>query len=440
MLRCFRAILLILFLLLVHTAARAQDTIEVPRGPAPVIDGELSPGEWDQAIELPTGDAPVAAWATHDGNALYLAFECSACRDVGTDWEAFAVCDDGDGEFYEAGDNIAICSTHGCTSCEYDAPLSFSCDEEMSSPPCVDPGANEVIWELPEGPVRMVVGAVIDGVEYTSPPITMACVDEPAQEQPPPTAMDTIDPFSTVEEVSPDTALEPAWATADDLEPGTADTAQEAAGMTQDEIPHSRSPWPFIIGGVTGTLILLSLILFLVVGGSKKPDPCEELDDPDALGARVTCADPVPGAVPDPKKGQAARLQNAISDMKKLPPSAERDQKIKDLEGELRRLEPEIPAAVGVSSEAGADLHASDRSGIGGIPHLITWEVHTPQGWQTIGSGEDLHLSPGQLQTLAKESPSPGVVKVRATITYCPGTPREVEAGSNTMQMVPVKP
>jgi len=440
-----RSVLPAAVLLVVPAAsALAQTTVEVPWCIPPVIDGELAPGEWDEAAELPTEDLPVVAKAMHDGETFYLAFECLPCAEPGTDWEAFAVRDDGDGELCEAGDTMALCSAEGCTSCEYDGPFSYSCDEEASSPPCVNPGANEVILELPEGPVRLVVGVVVDGVEYTSEPFWAQFVPEPQQQETPPTAMDTVDPFST-EEGSAPTAME-AWPWYSTSEPGTgadtANTAQEAQGMAQgDTTKPGGFPWMYVIGGVIGILLLLSLLLISLWARSKKPDPCEKLaEEAGALGARVTCANPVPGSVPDPKQEQVARLKNAISDMEKLPQSTKRDQRIEDLRGELRRLEPDVPAAVGVNKESGADLHAADRSGATGVPYEITWEVETKERWQTIGSGEHLHLTPEQLESMVEDSATYGVVKVRASITYCPGTPHEMQFGSNTMQMVPTQP
>ena len=77
---------------------------------------------------------------------------------------------------------------------------------------------------------------------------------------------------------------------------------------------------------------------------------------------------------------------------------------------------------------------------IPGVPHQISWEVQTAEGWKTIGSGEVLRLSPGQLEGFAKGPPAPGVVKVQATITHCPGTPHEMQFGSNAMQIVPTGP
>jgi hypothetical protein len=305
----------------------------------------------------------------------------------------------------------------------------------------VDPGANEVILELPEGPVLMVVGTVIDGVEYAAEPFWADFASEPPQEEPPPTAMDTVDPFST-QETPTDTALEPAAGWQPGSGTDTANTAQEAAGIAQDQTTRPGGfPWMYLLGGVIGGLLLLGGLLAGLWARSKRPDPCENpAEAAGALGGRVTCSNPVPGSVHDPKQDQAARLENAISDMEKLPQSAERDQKIEELRGELRRLEPEVPAAIGVNTKSGADLHAADRSGIPGLPCEITWEVQTTQGWQHIGSGDHLHLTPEQLESMVENSPTAGVVKVQANITYCPATPHEMKFGSNTVQMVPTRP
>jgi hypothetical protein len=55
----------------------AAGVIELPRGRAPVVDGIISPGEWDDAamVEIavePGWEVPVRV--KHDGHALYVAF------------------------------------------------------------------------------------------------------------------------------------------------------------------------------------------------------------------------------------------------------------------------------------------------------------------------------------------------------------------------------
>lgn len=47
--------------------------IAVPFGAAPDIDGTISPGEWDDAVRLDTGEG-AAVYLKHDGKNLYVAF------------------------------------------------------------------------------------------------------------------------------------------------------------------------------------------------------------------------------------------------------------------------------------------------------------------------------------------------------------------------------
>jgi hypothetical protein len=171
-------------LLLVPFASHAQgQEVEIPPGPTPTLDGEMSPGEWGGAAEFPLEGLPLHARALHDGESAYLAFEVLTPAE---EWETFTVRDNGDGEWYDAGDEMVLCTADGCQRCDYSAPLDFTCADE-GLPSGVDEGLAEVQVSLDLLAGQVVVGAVVDGVEYISDPFDVEFGEvAPATEEPSP--------------------------------------------------------------------------------------------------------------------------------------------------------------------------------------------------------------------------------------------------------------
>lgn len=178
------ALLVLLFAASVSHAQASQE-IEVPEGSAPTLDGEISPGEWDGAAEVPLEGLPLRAQAMHDGEDLYLVFEVLTPSTGETiplgNGEVFVVWDDGDREFYEEGDGMALCSSEGCEFCHYTAQFAFTCEEQL-------PGAADSVIEV-QVPMDIVVGqvvlgAILDNVEYTSESFGVAfLIPEPVAEE-----------------------------------------------------------------------------------------------------------------------------------------------------------------------------------------------------------------------------------------------------------------
>ena len=138
----------------------------------------------------------------------------------------------------------------------------------------------------------------------------------------------------------------------------------------------------------------------------------------------------------DPKKASTDRIKDGIKDLKSLPQSEERDNKIKELEQELSSREKTMPETVVVPSSEGASLSVTTQGVPKNVPCTVEWQAETVKGEQTVGTGGTTHIPPGQMQQLSKSSPTPGVVEVRVKNTICPGTPQEVTIYSNTVQMI----
>ena len=160
-------------------------------------------------------------------------------------------------------------------------------------------------------------------------------------------------------------------------------------------------------------------------------------DAPDGydLSAQAQCDN---GKAPDsdPKKASTDRIKDGIKDLESLPQSEERDSKIKELQEELALREKTMPETAVVPSSEGANLSVTTQGVPKNVPCTVEWQAETVKGEQTVGTGGTTHIPPGQMQQLRTNSPSPGVVKVRAKITICPGTPQEVIIYSNTVQMI----
>jgi hypothetical protein len=188
-------ITLIALLLAPFTSHAQGQEIEIPSAPVPTLDGEIVPGEW--LAELPSDDLPLRAWAIHDGKSVYLAFQVLSPAD---EWETFAVWDDGDGVFYEAGDSMILCSADGCRPCEYDAELAFTCADEFY-PSGVSGYSVEATWDVALAAGEMVIGGVLDGVEHVSRPfdVTFVTLDLTVEE---PTSTPESQPIAATEEPS----------------------------------------------------------------------------------------------------------------------------------------------------------------------------------------------------------------------------------------------
>jgi hypothetical protein len=163
-------------ILAIVLAALVVSPIQAQEGwPAPILDGVLSGNELVGAIRIPTGELPLQVWAASIGDEeTYFAMykggvfgPTSVLTEEMAPDSFFVVFDDGDGEFYEAGDSMVLCEAGACSLCSYSAAYTYDCAESL-------PGAMGEVAEVmvPSGVVggQAVFGYIEGDEEQTAEP------------------------------------------------------------------------------------------------------------------------------------------------------------------------------------------------------------------------------------------------------------------------------
>jgi hypothetical protein len=408
------------------------------------LDGVLSDGEFEVSAELLSGAMPIHAYALHDGEALYLAFETFEAPDGGTWDEIFTVFENGDGALYSEGDHLIRCFPDGCEHWRYVAQYQFvyfsdlpwaSSGNIMETTFPLETESVDDGWAFTVSEGEMLTGFISDNAEL-GPWSTTYGLDwppEPATEAPEPTSTEPPVVVAGQTEVP-----EPTPIPVEGVEDDTAATPSRLPG--------------WLLPGIGGGL-LLALLLGLYFGvfrkKPKKLTPCEEYEKslenlPDGW-RRAAKVDVENGRSPsmDPNKAKEGKLRDGIEDMKKLPPSDERDKAMKELEREIEDLKYASFQSTEVPDSSGAKMSLTTVGIPENVPTKSEWFVDTKdKGYagEKIGEGKEAELSPEQLDDYAENSPAPGVVKVIVKITICPGTPQERTIWSSTMQITQVPP
>lgn len=120
-------ILIALLLALITSRVHASEDIEVPVGPAPISDGIISAGEWDNAVEIKCAHPWQAVYFMHDDVNLYLAAQMQGYID-----EFYIAFDtSGNGELFDAGDDLKRCF-ETCSDCGYTVKYQPDRDEHQN--------------------------------------------------------------------------------------------------------------------------------------------------------------------------------------------------------------------------------------------------------------------------------------------------------------------
>jgi len=242
-------VLLAATILLTPLSVAAQgEVVVIPYSDGWQIDGQVDEIEQEAAAVIATPGMPLRAWAMHDGETLYLAFEVLS---PGEAWETFTVFDNGDSELYSTGDFMALCDESGCQMCAYEALYEYSCTEDLEN------AITGQVIEL-EAPVTLVeashivVGVILDAVEYTSHPIDVE--------------LEPVPPTQPEELLVEDTPISPpieqpvviATAVVTEMIP---------VEMTPEVAPSVRPISPFAIVGIT---LLGAVLIFAIWDFIKK--------------------------------------------------------------------------------------------------------------------------------------------------------------------------
>jgi hypothetical protein len=163
-----------LLLLPISAAAQTNDVV-IPYSDGWKIDGEVDESERGTAAEMPTEGLPFTAIAMSNTEELYLSIELT---DPNGEWEIFLVSDNGDGDFYNTGDTMILCTSDGCQLCTYEEQYQYDCTEDVTS--AVTGAVIELEVAISAlGAGKFVIGGVFDGIELVSDPFEAEFEKEP---------------------------------------------------------------------------------------------------------------------------------------------------------------------------------------------------------------------------------------------------------------------
>jgi hypothetical protein len=416
----------------------AQGT-EIPYVPDGwTIDGDLSDDESESAVQLLDGAYPLGAWAMHDGESLYLALETLSPTSEGAPEEIFVVFENGDGALYSEGDHLIRCFAEGCEHWRYVAEFQFEFVSDL--PSAASPNVVETTifldrgWSVFGPSPELEIGLIYDGEEMGPWPVPYEL--EPIPESVPEPPLDTPSPESPVLVAGETEEPEPTAAPVEEVPDSTVTSSTRYPG--------------WLLPGIAGGTLLALLLGWLFGFRRRKPKkltPCEayaeSMENLPPGWLRAASVEVENGRDPsyDPKKARADQLGEGIEDLKKMPPSEERDKAIEGLESEIRNLKYSMSDSSEVQESAGANMSVDIKGVPDDVPKTIEWFVDTKEkgySGEKIGEGKSAELSPEQLDDYASRSPATGVVRVKVKITICPGTPQERTFWSNLMQVTQV--